>query len=39
VAVPNSFSITSASGITEPSIVSTKPAPGAVNTPVRQITE
>jgi len=38
VAVPNSFSITSASGITEPSIVSTN-LPQGRNTPVRQITD
>ncbi len=38
VAVPNSFSITSASGVTEPSIVSTN-LPQGRNTPVRQITD
>lgn len=36
VAVPNSFSITSTSGITEPSIVSTN-LPQGRNTPVRQL--
>jgi len=36
VAVPNSFSITSTSGITEPSIVSTN-LPQGRNTPVRQM--
>jgi hypothetical protein len=38
VAVPNSFAITTASGITEPSIVSTN-LPQGRNTPVRQITD
>src|SRR5205085_6309247 len=38
VAVPNSFSITSASGIYEPSLVSTN-LPQGRNTPVRQITD
>ena len=38
VAVPNSFSITSTSGITEPSIVSTN-LPQGRNTPVRQIVD
>jgi hypothetical protein len=36
IAVPNSFSITSASGITEPSLVSTN-LPQGRNTPVRQL--